>query len=93
MRRLEEVEYPKPGAEFIYATFNAFAESHPWVGGENIRPKAIAREIYERYGGFIDSVSLRAIPELDPTGAGMALTLVAGGLMIMGGRRQRRRSV
>jgi hypothetical protein len=56
MRRLDEVEYPKPGAEFIYATFNAFAETHPWVGGENIRPKAIAREIYERYGSFVDSV-------------------------------------
>ena len=56
MRRLEEVEYPKAGADFIYATFNAFSETHPWVGGENIRPKAIAREIYERYGDFIDSV-------------------------------------
>jgi superfamily II RNA helicase len=52
--RLDEITYPKPGAEFIYATFRVFAETHPWVGGENIHPKSIAREIYEGYRSFVD---------------------------------------
>jgi len=56
MEKLEDVSWPKPAAEFIYATFNLFAERHPWVGAENIRPKSIAREIWERFDSFEDYV-------------------------------------
>jgi hypothetical protein len=56
MARLEEVEYPKPNREFIYDTFNAFADRHPWVGQENIRPKSIAREMFETFRSFSDMV-------------------------------------
>ena len=37
MEELEKLEYPKPNREFIYSTFNAFADKHPWVGQEAIR--------------------------------------------------------
>jgi superfamily II RNA helicase len=57
MAELEKVEYPKPHADFVYATFNAFAERHPWVGQENIRPKSVARELAERYMTFNEYVS------------------------------------
>jgi Domain of unknown function (DUF3516)/DEAD/DEAH box helicase len=56
MEKLDEVSWPKPCADFIYASFNLFAERHPWVGSENIRPKGIARELYELYSGFDDYV-------------------------------------
>ena len=56
MAKLEEIEHPKPLREFVYETFNAFAASHPWVEGENIRPKSIAREMFERYQSFADYV-------------------------------------
>ncbi|MES2708005.1 MAG: DUF3516 domain-containing protein [Verrucomicrobiota bacterium] len=49
---LEKLEYPKPGRDFIYNTFNAFAAAHPWVGQDNIRPKSIVREMYEEYESF-----------------------------------------
>ncbi len=49
---LEKMDYPKPNAEFIYLTFNEFSAKHPWVGQENIRPKAVAREMFEKYMGF-----------------------------------------
>jgi len=52
MAELEKVEYPKPLRDFIYTTFNAFADKHPWVGEENIRPKSIARELYESLSSF-----------------------------------------
>ncbi len=56
MEQLEKVTHPKPNAEFIYGTFDAFREVHPWVRHENIRPKSIGREIYEGYWSFSDYV-------------------------------------
>jgi superfamily II RNA helicase len=54
--RLEEVEWPKPGKEFIYATFNEYKLRHPYLGDENVRPKSIAREMVENYQSFEDYV-------------------------------------
>ncbi|MGE0452693.1 MAG: DEAD/DEAH box helicase [Vicinamibacteria bacterium] len=56
MERLEKLEYPKPLRDFVYSTFNAFADRHPWVGEENIRPKSIAREMFEGFRSFTDYV-------------------------------------
>jgi len=53
---LEKLEHPKPNREFIYETFNTFREAHPWVGQENIRPKSIAREMFENYHSFADYI-------------------------------------
>lgn len=56
IEELEKIEYPKPESEFIYATFNQFASQHPWVGTENIKPKSIVREMFERYCSFSDYI-------------------------------------
>ena len=56
VRELEDVTWPKPLAEFVYATFDLFAEKHPWLGSESIRPKSIAREMAETFLGFHDYV-------------------------------------
>ncbi|HEU5397057.1 MAG TPA: DUF3516 domain-containing protein, partial [Verrucomicrobiae bacterium] len=56
MEELEKLEYPKPNREFIYSTFNAFADRHPWVGQENIRLKSIAREMFESFRSFSDYI-------------------------------------
>ena len=56
MEELEKLEYPKPNREFIYSTFNSFADKHPWVGQENIRPKSIAREMFENFRSFSDYI-------------------------------------
>ncbi len=56
MAELEKVEHAKPNAELIYDSFNAFAKHHPWVGGDNIRPKAVAREVFEKCYGFTDYI-------------------------------------
>lgn len=58
MEELEKCEYPKPNREFIYSTFNAFADKHPWVGQENIRPKSIVREMFEEFRSFADYIKL-----------------------------------
>jgi hypothetical protein len=56
MEELEKLEHPKPNREFVYDTFNAFADRHPWVGQENIRPKSIAREMFESFRSFSDYI-------------------------------------
>src|SRR5687767_1003782 len=56
MEKLEQIEHPKPLREFLYDTFNAFAAAHPWVNQENVRPKSIAREMFERYLSFADYI-------------------------------------
>jgi hypothetical protein len=56
MEELDKLEYPKPRRDFVYETFNAFADRHPWVGQENIRPKSIAREMFENFRSFGDYV-------------------------------------
>jgi superfamily II RNA helicase len=56
MAELEKLEHPKPLRDFVYMTFNAFADRHPWVGEENIRPKSIAREMFEGFRSFSDYV-------------------------------------
>jgi superfamily II RNA helicase len=56
IEELEKLEYPKPNREFVYSTFNAFADKHPWVGQENIRPKSIAREMFETFRSFSDYI-------------------------------------
>lgn len=52
MEELEKLEHPKPLREFIYQTFNDWSFVHPWVGTENIRPKSIAREMFETFQSF-----------------------------------------
>ena len=51
LEELEKVEYPKPLRDFIYDTYNAFAEVHPWVD-VNVEPKSIVREMFENFSTF-----------------------------------------
>ena len=56
MAELEKIEYPKPNAEFLYATYDVFAARHPWVGSDVLRPKSIARDMYELGMSFVEYV-------------------------------------
>ena len=61
MEMLEEVSWPKPRGEWVYAAYNAYAETNPWLATEPIRPKGIAREIVEvqaTFGGWVKSLEL-----------------------------------
>ncbi|HEX7578748.1 MAG TPA: DUF3516 domain-containing protein, partial [Thermoanaerobaculia bacterium] len=52
----EEVTYPKPLADFLFGTFAAFREHHPWAAGLDPKPKSIGREMIETFAGFPDYV-------------------------------------
>ncbi|MEM6279316.1 MAG: DUF3516 domain-containing protein, partial [Verrucomicrobiota bacterium] len=58
IERLEEVEHPKPGKEFLYATYNEFVVTHPWAKEASVRPKSIAREMFEKWQSFEDYVKM-----------------------------------
>jgi hypothetical protein len=54
IEKLDKVTHPKPDADFIYAAFQIFEQTHPWLGEEGIRLKSIAREMFEKYRSFED---------------------------------------
>jgi superfamily II DNA/RNA helicase len=59
MERLEEVGPPQPPqalVDFFHGAFHRFRGDHPWVGGRDIRPKLIGREMLLDYLGFGDFV-------------------------------------
>ncbi len=62
MEALEKVEHPKPLSDFIYAAYDGFRVRHPWVARENVKPKSIARDMFERslgFGGYVKEYGLQ----------------------------------
>ena len=62
MERLAQVEHPKPNRDWIYANFGEFRARHPWVGSDNVAPKSIVREMYERamtFGEYVQDYGLK----------------------------------
>ncbi len=58
IERLDEVEHVKPGKDFIYSTYNEFVLSNPWAKEASVRPKSVAREMFENWQSFEDYVKL-----------------------------------
>ena len=52
MEELEKVEHDKPLADYVYDSFEEFRLKHPWVAVDTVRPKSIARAMYEQFVGF-----------------------------------------
>jgi superfamily II RNA helicase len=57
MERLAEATWPQPNAEELWAAYRVFAQQHPWVGEDRVRPKSIARDMYETGRTFRDYVT------------------------------------
>ena len=54
--RLAEVEPPRPHKQWLYHSFDAFRLHHPWVGSDNVAPKSIVRDLYEKVMTFREYV-------------------------------------
>jgi superfamily II RNA helicase len=61
MAELDQLEHPKPLRDFTYELFDRYRLQHPWVADHNIRPKSVARDLYERAMGFDDYVAFYGI--------------------------------
>jgi superfamily II RNA helicase len=53
---LEAIDVPRPRADFLESVFAEFAAKHPWVPREGLRPKSIARDLWERGASFQEYV-------------------------------------
>ncbi len=53
---LDKVQLPKPCAELLYGTFDMFVTHHPWLSGENVRPKSVARDMIEQFLSFTEYI-------------------------------------
>ncbi len=61
MEILDQLRAPQPEKELLWSTFDAFAAHHPWVMGNKIGPKSIARDMYEQglsFHGYIREYGL-----------------------------------
>jgi Domain of unknown function (DUF3516)/DEAD/DEAH box helicase len=53
---LEQIQPPRPLADFLYGSFEHFRRAHPWVGEREVQPKSIGREMVEGFYGFSEYV-------------------------------------
>jgi superfamily II RNA helicase len=65
LERLEEVEWPKPGKDFIYDTYNSFVAERPWMKEAAVRPKSILREMFENWQSFEDYVKTYSLEKCE----------------------------
>jgi hypothetical protein len=54
---LEDVSYPKPLAELLEAAYERYRTGHPWVADYELRPKSVAREVFEQAMTFPEYVA------------------------------------
>jgi hypothetical protein len=52
MAELDKIEHPQPNVEFLRDSFALFSKDHPWVSGEALKPKSVAREMLENLQSF-----------------------------------------
>lgn len=57
MAALDKLEHPKPLAEPLYDLFDSYRLRHAWAADHNVRPKSVARDIYERAMTFSEYVA------------------------------------
>jgi superfamily II RNA helicase len=57
MERIQDVTYPKPLEELLDTAYETYRRGHPWVGDHPLRPKSVARDLYERAMTFTEYVA------------------------------------
>jgi superfamily II RNA helicase len=54
---LLDITYPQPLTELLEPAFLTYLRTNPWVGGEELKPKSVVREMLETASTFSDYVS------------------------------------
>lgn len=55
---VQDLTHPMPEAEFIFQSFNQYAEQRPWLLASPVSPKSVVRDMYMRCATFKDYVQL-----------------------------------
>ncbi|MEO6887332.1 MAG: DUF3516 domain-containing protein, partial [Jatrophihabitantaceae bacterium] len=57
MELLEEVTHPQPLVELLNAAFAIYRQGHPWLAEDQLAPKSVVRDMWERAMTFTEYVS------------------------------------
>jgi len=57
MALLDDVTYPKPLAELLFAAYDSYRNGHPWIADHRVSPKSVARDLSERAMTFVEYVN------------------------------------
>ena len=57
MELLEDVEHPQPLRDLLEHAYESYRRGHPWVADHELRPKSVAREMYESAMNFHEYVA------------------------------------
>ncbi len=57
IRRLDEVDYPKPLADLVDLAYQTYRRGHPWVAEYEVEPKSVVREMFARGMTFSEYVA------------------------------------
>lgn len=60
---VEDITWPKPLAEELEAAFDIYVQGHPWVAGYPLRPKSVARDLYEMSMTFVEYVGYQKVAQ------------------------------
>jgi hypothetical protein len=74
MERLQEITYEKPLEELLNHAYEVYRRVHPWIGDHPLRPKTVARDLYERAMTFTDYVGFYELARTE----GLVLRYLAG---------------
>ncbi|MDT4960610.1 MAG: hypothetical protein QOF87_257 [Pseudonocardiales bacterium] len=67
MELLTEVTWPKPLDELLTATFAIYRTSHPWLDEDQLSPKSVVRDMWERAMTFTEYVSFYGLSRSEGT--------------------------
>jgi hypothetical protein len=56
MERLELITWPKPLADLLDVTYEAYAKGHPWVRDHELSPKSVVRDMYSQAMTFTEYI-------------------------------------
>ncbi|RJL30916.1 DEAD/DEAH box helicase [Bailinhaonella thermotolerans] len=74
MERLQEITYPKPLEELLEGAYDIYRRGHPWVADHPLRPKSIARDLFERAMTFTEYIGQYELARTE----GLLLRYLAG---------------
>ncbi len=67
MEQLVDVSYPQPLAELLDGAFAVYRQTHPWLDPEQLSPKSIVRDMWERAMTFTEYVSFYGLTRSEGT--------------------------
>jgi hypothetical protein len=67
MARLDEVTHPRPLADLLEGAFAIYRQSHPWLAEDQLRPKSVVRDMWERAMTFTEYVAYYGLARSEGT--------------------------